>query len=126
MREKFQLEFIMHSSMTVLYNYISSSSGLSEWFADHVRSLGEKFTFRWDKGNEEVAFLIRNKAGSHVRFRWEQDENTKYFFEMEIKKDEITGDVSLFVTDFADPGQVEEATLFWKAQIRCLERIVGR
>jgi hypothetical protein len=36
-----------------------------------------------------------------VRFRWEEDEGTKYFFEMTITIDEITNDLSLNITDFA-------------------------
>ncbi|MGB0186699.1 MAG: START-like domain-containing protein, partial [Flavobacteriaceae bacterium] len=44
---KFELEFPIQASPQLLYNYISTPSGLSEWFADNVNSRGELFTFIW-------------------------------------------------------------------------------
>lgn len=123
-REKFQSEFVIRSSPSLLYNYISNPSGLSEWFADNVNSRGEKFTFIWD-GDEQSAFLIRSKQDAYVRFQWEEDEDTKYYFELVILEDSLTGDVSLIVTDFADPGEVDEAKLLWESQIDDLKTILG-
>ena len=51
---KYELEFQLNSSPQLLYQYISTPSGLSEWFADNVNSRGEFFTFIWD-GSEEKA-----------------------------------------------------------------------
>ena len=45
---KFELEFPIQASPQLLYQYISTPSGLSEWFADNVNSRGELFTFIWD------------------------------------------------------------------------------
>ena len=45
---KFEIEFPIQASPQLLYNYISTQSGLSEWFADNVNSRGELFTFIWD------------------------------------------------------------------------------
>jgi len=42
---KYELEFPIHASPSLLYQYISTPSGLSEWFADNVNSRGEIFTF---------------------------------------------------------------------------------
>jgi uncharacterized protein YndB with AHSA1/START domain len=41
---KFQLEFVVKASPALLFNYISSPSGLEQWFADNVKSRGEEFT----------------------------------------------------------------------------------
>ena len=57
---KFELEFVIHASPQMLYQYISTSSGLSEWFADDVHSRGPKYSFFWN-GSEEVAKLIKHK-----------------------------------------------------------------
>ena len=35
---KYELEFPIQSSPQLLYQYISTPSGLSEWFADNVNS----------------------------------------------------------------------------------------
>lgn len=120
---KYELEFPIHSSPQLLYQYISTPSGLSEWFADNVNSRGEIFTFIWD-GAEEVAKLIRKKSGELVKFKWdESEENT--FFEIKIVVDEITKDVSLMITDFTDQDELEEAKMLWENQISDLKQVLG-
>lgn len=123
-KEKFQLEFVINASPSLLYNYLSNPSGLSEWFADNVNSRGEKYTFIWDE-DEESAFLMKSKQDTYVRFQWEDDEDTKYFFELNIVEDDLTGDVSLMITDFAEPDEVEQAKLLWESQIEDLKKILG-
>lgn len=123
-KEKFQLEFVINASPSLLYNYISNPSGLSEWFADNVNSRGEKFTFVWDE-DEESAFLMKSKQDTYVRFQWENDEDTKYFFELNIVEDDLTGDVSLMITDFAEAGETQKAQLLWESQIDDLKHILG-
>ncbi|MFN2262569.1 MAG: START-like domain-containing protein, partial [Psychroflexus sp.] len=44
---KFEMEFPIQVSPNLLYQYISTPSGLSEWFADNVNSRGELFSFMW-------------------------------------------------------------------------------
>lgn len=120
---KYELEFVIHSSPQLLYQYLSTPSGLSEWFADNVNSRGELFTFIWDD-SEEAAKLIKKKSGEMVKFKWEEaDDDT--FFEFRIVVDEITKDVSLMVTDFADEDEVDEAKLLWENQISDLKQIIG-
>lgn len=123
-RVKFQSEFVINSSPSLLYNYISTPSGLSEWFADNVNSRGDKFIFIWD-GDEETAFLMKSKQDTYVRFQWEDDEDTKYFFELNIIEDDLTGDVALIVTDFAEEDEVEESILLWESQIEDLKQVLG-
>lgn len=38
---RYEIEFPINSSPQLLYQYISTPSGLSEWFADNVNSRGE-------------------------------------------------------------------------------------
>ena len=45
---KYEIEFPIMASPQLLYQYISTPSGLSEWFADNVNSRRELFTFIWD------------------------------------------------------------------------------
>ena len=56
----FSLEFNFHCSPQLLFQYLSTPSGLSEWFADDVNSRGEDFTFIWED-SEEYAKLLTKK-----------------------------------------------------------------
>ncbi|MDX1286384.1 MAG: START-like domain-containing protein, partial [Draconibacterium sp.] len=108
------------------YQYISTPSGLSEWFADNVNSRGEIFTFIWD-GSEEKAKLLTKKNSERVKFRWlnDEEEGYTYFFEIRIQVDEITKDVSLMVYDFAEEDEMEEAKMLWENQISDLKHVLG-
>lgn len=121
---KYEMEFVIHASPAMIYNYISTPSGLSEWYADNVNSRGEFFTFIWE-GSEEKAKLITKKSKNLIKFQWMEDEDTDYFFELRIQVDEITKDVSLMITDFAEDDEVEEGKLLWTNMIGNLKQILG-
>ena len=125
-KSRYELEFPINSSPQLLYQYISTPSGLSEWFADNVNSRGEYFTFIWDD-SEENARLSSKKTGEKIKFRWidEQKKDTDYFFELRILEDEITKDVSLMIIDFAYENELDEAKLLWENQISDLKHVIG-
>lgn len=120
---KFELEFVIQSSPQLLYQYLSTPSGLSEWFADNVNSRGETFNFIWD-GSEEQAKLLKRKSDEFVKFAWDDNEDES-FFEMKIIVDEITKDVSLFITDFAEEDEIDEAKMLWENQVSDLKQVLG-
>ncbi len=121
---KLELEFPIHASPQLLFQYISTPSGLSEWFADDVNSRGEIFTFIWDDSEEE-AKLLSKKNAERIKFKWLEDEDASVFFEIKIQVDDITKDVSLIITDFADEDEVDETKMLWENQISSLKQVLG-
>lgn len=121
---KYEMEFVVQVSPSLLYQYISTPSGMSEWYADNVNSRGEFYTFIWE-GSEEKAKLISKKSPERIKFQWLDDEDTNYYFELRIQVDEITKDVSLMITDFAEEDEVEEGKLLWTNMISELKQILG-
>jgi len=66
------------------------------------------------------------KENSFIRFRWEEDEYKDTYFEFLIQIDEMTRDVSLMITDYAeDETEQEEQTALWQAQFNNLKRALG-
>jgi uncharacterized protein YndB with AHSA1/START domain len=122
-RVKLELEFMVKSSPNILFNYISTPSGLLEWFAEDVNVKGKNYSFFWD-GEEGEAELIKKINGKLIRFEWSGSEEDEYF-EMEIRKDELTGDIALVVTDYTDEDQVEETSLLWESQVQDLRNALG-
>ena len=107
---QFEMEFPIQASPALLFQYISTPSGMSEWYADNVNSRGNYFTFIWD-GSEEKAKILGKTKGESIKMRWDEDEDTAYYFQLRIQVDEITKDVSLMITDFAEEDEVEELSL---------------
>ncbi|MFW5699996.1 MAG: START-like domain-containing protein [Bacteroidota bacterium] len=124
MKNKIELEFGLNSSPKVLYNMLSTPGGLSEWFADDVNLKGNVFTFIWD-GSEEQAEVIGKKENKYIRFKWIDEDDEKAFFEFRINVDELTGDVALVITDFAEEDEKEEAMELWESQVSGLKHTLG-
>ncbi len=123
-KEKFQREYIIRSSPRVLYSHISTPSGLSEWFADNVTIKDGVYTFHWED-SDEAARLLGKKDKEYTRFQWLEDEGTDCFLELRIKIDSLTKEVALIITDFAEPDEVEEASMLWDSQIEELKHVIG-
>lgn len=123
---KYVLEYPINASPKLLFTRLSTPSGLSEWFADDVRLNGKNFVFFWD-GSEQEAVLLSKKATEYVRYQWleDQEEGEDSYFEFKIAKDELTGDVALIVTDFADEDEIDDNKDLWEQQVSGLQRAIG-
>ena len=121
---KFELEFPIHASSSFLHHYLATPDGLSEWFADNVNSRGEIFTFFWDGSEEKAKQKLSNKE-EKVRYNWLEEDDDDVYFEFKIVIDDLTNDLALIVTDFADEDEVEEQKMFWENQISALKRCIG-
>lgn len=122
---QFSLEFPIHSSVKVLFKRLSTPSGLSEWFANDVNIKNGVYTFYWDE-SEQSARLISKKENKFVKYKWLDSENSDDFFEFKIIVDDMTSDVSLIITDFADDNEeYEETKLLWETQIDNLRSALG-
>ena len=121
---KYELEFPIKSSVRILFNQISTPSGLSEWFSNDVNIKSNIFTFIWDNDSQD-AELLNKKNNQSIRFKWlDEPENT--YIEFNIIVDEITLDTSLIVIDFADDEEdMEESKLLWEKQIEKLRQSIG-
>lgn len=121
---KYSIEYHFNSSTKVLFTRLSTASGLSEWFADDVNVKGANYTFFWD-GTGQEAKLISKKDQKFVRFKWIDDEDDESYFEFKIVVEELTGDVALIVTDFAEEEDVQDSKDLWDSQITVLKQILG-
>ncbi len=123
MKKKFQMEFVVNTIPNILFNRLNTSTGLSNWFADEVTANKEIFDFSWE-GTPETARRIDFKKNEFVKFRW-LDDDEEYFFEFRIRKDELTGDVALIITDFAEEEVIADERNLWAQQVYQLKHALG-
>lgn len=124
---KIELEFTFNTPLGILFNRLSTASGLSEWFADDVHLDGDVFTFIWD-GSETQAQLVKKQDNKCVRFNWLDDANAEAYFEFRISPDELAGGLALHVTEHLsdeDAEDKEDAESLWDSQINELKRLLG-
>ncbi len=124
MMTKYELEYTLNTSTKVVFNRLSTPSGLAEWFAEDVNLKKGKFTFLWE-GTEQIAEVLSKKDNKYIRFKWEDDTEDEYYFEFKVHKDELTGDLALLITDFAEEDEKEDAIDLWDSQISELKRVIG-
>ena len=123
-KKKYDIEFTFNTSPKVLYYRLSNPSGLSEWFADDVNLRKGIYTFIWD-GSEEKAELVSKKNQVYIRFHWLEDEDEETYFEFRIRIDELTNDVALIISDFAEEDEIDDAIDLWDSQVGALKQILG-
>jgi uncharacterized protein YndB with AHSA1/START domain len=121
------LEFTINTSASILFNRLSTPSGLAEWFADDVDVDGDYYTFYWDKSSSK-AQMLSIKENKLIRFRWINDDysyDPDCFFEFRISMHELTGELSLTVTEQLSEDDCEDTISLWNYQVGELKRLLG-
>ena len=117
------MEFPIKSSPIILFGFLSTPSGLAQWFADKVDVYNNIYIFEWE-GNEEKAKAMELIENELIRFKWENSPKSEYF-EFKIVHTEITGDTILVITDFAAPKELIDAQKLWESQVHELKMRLG-
>jgi len=123
-KQPFTIERTFRSSPTILYNFLTTPSGLVQWFADKVDLNGDIYTFEWN-GDEQEAEVLSFDEEEYIRLRWTDEEDDKAFFEYRIKRNEITGETILYITDFAPRDEIKESISLWDSQLNDLKKCIG-
>src|ERR1017187_7758025 len=66
---RYTLEYPVRCSPIILYEFLSTSTGLQEWFADKVEDSDGKFSFMWN-GSVEEAEVVESEENKSIRFHW--------------------------------------------------------
>ena len=123
-KRKIILEYDMKSTpVLLLWNYVSTANGLSEWFADNVVLNHKDCVFTWN-GVSQRATMLGSRLGIYMKFRWEGD-CVGSFIEFRITVNELTDATVLQVTDYVERGDEQDAIDLWNSQIEILRRRIG-
>jgi uncharacterized protein YndB with AHSA1/START domain len=117
------LEFPVRCSPSILYDFLATPTGLSEWFADKVDERDGIFYFAWD-ANVEKAEVVETVEDKFIRYRWDGAPASEYF-EFAIDKSEITNQTILVIKDFAEKKDIKDQTLLWDHQVKDLFHRLG-
>ncbi len=122
-KQLFSLEYPVRCSPTILYEFLSTSSGLQEWFADKVDDQDGVFSFSWN-GSEDTAEVVGQEEEKFIRFHWSHAPADEYF-EFSIEKSEVTNQTILVIKDFADKREIKDQSMLWDHQVKDLFHRLG-
>ncbi|MFA9212528.1 MAG: START-like domain-containing protein [Candidatus Methylacidiphilales bacterium] len=122
-RKQVIIEFPIKASPALLFNYISTPSGLSQWFCNDVDIRNNTYKFKWD-GEETSAELLKKVNNKSMKFKW-MDTEKEEFLEFDINVDELTDDVALVITDYAEEGDEKNTIQLWESQVHDLKSCIG-
>lgn len=126
----FTADFEINASKKMLYPYLSTASGLSQWFADDVNINEDKvFNFIWD-GEDHKAKMVSHRSNSYVKFEFipdspDVDEEDIAYFELRLEENELTQSVFIKVTDYSEMDDKDELYDLWQGLVDNLKETVG-
>jgi hypothetical protein len=131
-KKLFTADYEVHASIKMLYPYIQTASGLSEWFADDVKINNQDrdkvHTFIWEQ-EEHRAKQVAHRTNHFVRFEFlpesDEDKNDPAYFELRLEFNELTQSVFLKVYDYSDFADVKELRDLWGGLVENLRKTVG-
>ncbi len=115
--------FVIKSSPAILYNFLSTASGLSQWFADKVTEDEKGFTFAWDDYTEKGE-VLEDVESHYFKMKMESNDEGEYL-EFRIEKSEVTDDTILIITEFVEADEAKEQQKLWATQVDSLVTCVG-
>ena len=128
-KNKFTADYQLNASKKIVFHYLSTASGLEEWFADEVRIDDDKnYIFNFD-GEDHYAKLASLRFNSHVKFDFFNpkvpDSTEPSFIEFRLEENELTKSLFLKVIDHSNEYQEDELLAIWDSLIVKLKEIIG-
>ena len=129
-KKLYTADYEIHASIKMLYPYIQTASGLSEWFADDVTINNEDkcFTFFWDS-EAHKAKMVAYRTNHFVRFEFlpenKEDEKDPSYFELRLEFNDLTQSVYIKIFDYSDFDDLKELKDLWESLIEALRKTVG-
>ena len=130
--QKITLEYPLSTKSTrLVWDLISNAAGLQKWLADQVVEDEESMTFTWGhpwtERDTKKSRILEKERMNYIRMLWDYHEDTpEAYWEMKIMESDLTGMLSLLITDFAaDDDEENDLRDLWDANFERLHRVSG-
>ena len=128
-KQKFIGEYQINASRKMLFPYLSTATGLCQWFADdvNINNIDKTLIFILD-GDERIAVIDSIKNNRYVKFRFlNEDEKPKEndTLEFRLEINDLTQSVFVRVEEYTDTDDLEESYQIWENLLSQLKEIIG-
>ena len=128
-KQKFVGEYPINASRKMLFPYLSTATGLCQWFADdvNINNINKTLIFIVD-GEERIAVIDSINKNRYVKFRFLMDgekpkENDTLEFRLEVN--DLTQEVFVRVEEYTESDDLEESYQIWDNLLAQLKEIIG-
>ena len=130
--QKLTLEYPLSTKSTrLVWDMISNAAGLQKWLADQVTEEEDSMTFTWGhpwtERDTKTSRILEKEKLNYIRMLWDYHEDTpEAYWEIKIEESNVTGMLSLLITDFAaDDEEEKDLRGIWDDNFERLHRISG-
>ena len=130
--QKLTLEYPLSKKSTrLVWDMISNAAGPQKWLADQVVEDEQSMTFTWGhpwtERDTKKSRILEKERMNYIRMLWDYHEDTpEAYWEMKIIESDLTGMLSLLITDFAaDDDEENDLRDLWDANFERLHRVSG-
>lgn len=128
--KKITIEYPLSTkSPNIIWDMISTSAGLQKWIADYVEDIEDGFSFTWGEPwtqqDTKTSHILEQEKHSHIRLEWENQDEEGDFWELRIEKSELTGKLSLIITDHAEEDDIDYIKEVWDKNLSRLHSASG-
>ena len=130
--QKLTLEYPLSTKSTrLVWDMISNAAGLQKWLADQVVEADDSMTFTWGhpwtERDTKTSRILEKEKMNYIRMLWDYHEDTpEAYWEIRIEESDLTGMLSLLITDFAaDDDEESDLRGIWDDNFERLHRVSG-
>ena len=130
-KKRLNLEYpLTAKSRSLVWEQISTIHGLERWLADRVEEdedgiISLTWGELWADHHTLRAHVAEREKQQYIRLRWVEEEDPEAYWEMRIGHSELTGDLCLYVTDYALPEDLEDLHELWDGNMERLHQVSG-
>ncbi len=125
---KFSTEFELRASPKVLFPYLSSASGLQQWFCEKAINIdSHTLNLIWD-GENHLAKVVSLRLNKSIKFDFvsSDPENKDHnFLELRLETSELSQSTYIKIIDYSENHDETELQELWEEFIYKLKVIVG-
>ena len=129
LKDQFVADYQLNASKKIVFTYLSTASGLEDWFADEVRINEDKNYIFYFDGQDHYARLVVVKANLHVRWEFFDPKaplaSSDSFIEFVLDETELTQALFLKVIDQTNQYEADELEAIWDGMIAKLKETIG-
>ena len=132
--QKLTIEYPLSTQSTrIVWDMISNAAGMQKWLADTVTEEPDRQTLTftwgqpWTERDTKQSRILEIVKQDHIRMMWDYHEDTpEAYWEMRIEESNVTGHLSLIITDFAaDDDEASDLRGIWDDNLERLHRVSG-